>query len=111
MGKLGTIDFKGASGKSYTFTVYPWGTTFKAVGAVYVVTRRYPKSSGDGHSHEVLYVGQTGDLSARLEDHHKAECFEENQANCVCVKVEEVETTRLEIEKDLIDNYNPPCNE
>ena len=93
MAKLGGITFKGASGKTYEFTIYSWGTTFKAVAAVYVITKRYKKSSDDGYTHTVLYVGETSDLSKRFDDHHKADC------------------TRLEIEDDLIKSYDPTCND
>jgi len=111
MAKLGGITFKGASGKTYEFTIYSWGTTFKAVAAVYVITKRYKKSSDDGYTHTVLYVGETSDLSKRFDDHHKADCFEENGANCICIRFEDDQSTRLEIEDDLIKSYDPTCND
>lgn len=109
MAKLATITFKGKSGNKYTFNVYSFDTDFKAIGAVYFVTERTEKADGTG-SHTRIYVGQTGDLSERIDNHHKQDCFEENDANCICVHSESNEDKRLEIEADLIDNYNPPCN-
>lgn len=100
-----TITATGKSGKKYEFRVYPWGTSFKALGGVYLVLKRKP----DG-SYDVIYVGQTGDLSERFEDHHKQGCFNRNGKTHIAVRVEAVERTRLAIEADLIVNYNPPCN-
>ncbi|MHC1622985.1 MAG: GIY-YIG nuclease family protein [Candidatus Methanospirareceae archaeon] len=110
MAKLGTITFTGASGTDYEFNVYLWDISFKKDhGAVYIVTKRTQKSDG-GHFHTIIYVGQTGDLSTRFNDHHKQECFDSNNKNCVCVYGEQDEDACLEIEQDLIDNYDPPCN-
>src|SRR6516225_5000509 len=67
---LGTIDLKGASGKSWPFDVYLRETAFKAVGAVYVQSVRTAKTGGGG-SHQFIYVGQTGNLSNRPLNHHK----------------------------------------
>jgi len=109
MAKLGTITLTGVSGASYTFNIYPWGTSFRAVAAVYAVTKRYTDSKR-GHTHTVLYVGQTEDLSTRFDNHHKAACFTRNGANCICTDPEESESTRREVETDLIESYKPRCN-
>jgi hypothetical protein len=58
---------------------------FRAVGGVYAISRRYP--NGNTYSHQVVYFGQTEDLSVRFEDHHKEECFVQQQANCICTRV------------------------
>ena len=110
MAELGRVTFKGASGNNYTFYAYTIGTSFNKVGGVYVFTVRTPKPEG-GASHPVIYVGQTGDLSTRFDNHHKADCIVQHQSNCICILVQEDEQMRLAIEKDMIDNYNPPCND
>ena len=109
MGKLASVTFTGASGMKYDFDVYPWGTNFRPIGAVYFTTKRY--SSGNGYSHAKIYVGQTGDLLERFDNHHKIGCFRTNGANCICIHPEGVENSRRRIESDLISNYNPPCND
>ncbi len=109
MAKPADITFTGRSGTEYTFSVYPMGTSFEKLGAVYFVTRRYKNSEG-GYTHERIYVGQTENLSTRFDDHHKQSCFDRKNANSVCVYVENSERKRLEIEDDLIQNYDPPCN-
>jgi len=104
-----TLELTGASGRKYAFLVYPWGTTFKPIGCLYAVTRAMSNQAG-GQTHAIVYVGQTGDLSERFDDHHKTDCFSRRSANCICVHVESNEESRLAIEADLIAAYNPPCN-
>ncbi len=110
MAKLGTVTFTGASGSKYKFNSYKFGSNFKEnYSAVYFITNRHQNDDG-GYSHERIYVGQTEDLSTRFDDHHKQDCFDQEDANCICIYGEQNENTRLDIEQDLIDNYNPPCN-
>ena len=110
MAKLGTVTFTGASGSKYEFNSYAFGTNFKEnYGAVYFITNRHKNDDG-GYSHEKIYVGQTEDLSTRFDHHHKQDCFDQNNANCICIHGEQNENIRLNIERDLIDKYNPPCN-
>jgi hypothetical protein len=104
-----TIGFKGISGQAYTFNVHSWGTPLKSIGGIYVVTRAKPNLQG-GRTHDVLYVGQTGDLSERFDAHHKADSFRRHGATDICARVEQSERARLNIEADLIAAYNPPCN-
>ena len=85
-------------------------TDFNPVGAVYFITRRTTKPDGGG-THTHIYVGQTSDISQRLDSHHKINCFLEHNANCICIYREDNENTRVRIEADLIENYNPPCND
>ncbi len=111
MAKLADAAFAGASAKKYTFGVYPIGTSFKALGGDYVITRRTVDQDGHG-SHFIIYIGQTGDLSTRFDNHHKAQCFKNNNANCICVLLESGEKARLAIETDLCRaNEDAPCND
>jgi hypothetical protein len=64
MSKLGTITLKGKSGAKYAFNVFSRSTGFKALGAIYFMTKRTVDSDGDA-SHTLIYVGETGDLSDR----------------------------------------------
>ena len=110
MAKLATVKFTGKSGTPYEFNVYPFNTIFKDVPAVYFVTKRYQNDKG-GYSHDEIYVGETHDLSDRFDNHHKADCFAYHDANAICVHQEGNHKKRLEIESDLRDKYNPPCND
>lgn len=109
MTKFGTVTFTGVSGSDYVFTAYSRDSEFNKVGAVYFMTKRVKKNDG-GFSHTHIYVGQTGDLSDRPLNHHRTECFDENGANCVCIYPEGNKSTRLTIETDLREKYDPPCN-
>jgi hypothetical protein len=110
MARLGKITLCGASGMRYVFSAYSWGTNFKKeYGAVYFVTKRTQKT--EGIYHRVVYIGETGDLSAGFDNHRKQSCFDRHSANCICVHGEQDEDTRLDIEQDLIDNCRPPCND
>lgn len=110
MAKYGTVTFNGVSGTAYTFYAYSMDTSFKkGFGAVYFITKRIEKAEG-GASHTRIYVGQTGDLSDRFNNHYKQQCFNSHGANCICILGEQSEVNRLAIEEDLIAKYNPPCN-
>jgi hypothetical protein len=97
------ISLKGASARTYEFEVYPWGTAFNPVGAVYAVLQ----SRTDG----LIYIGQTGDLSERFDNHHQAACFTQYGKTHIGVHVESSEQRRRVIESDLIGNYRTSCNE
>lgn len=97
-----TVTLRGASGASYTFQVFAWGTAFKSLGAVYVVLR----TATDG----IIYIGQTGDLSERFDNHHKAPCFSRYGRTHIGVLMEGLESRRLAIETDLVRAHQPPCN-
>ncbi len=105
MAKVDTVTAKGAFGRSYSFDVYPWGTSFKPVGAVYLILRK--NTTGD---YTILYVGQTGDLSERFDAHHKVSCFNRHGKTHIGILLESNEQKRLAIEQDLIASYNPDCN-
>jgi excinuclease UvrABC nuclease subunit len=100
-----SITLQGGSGAKYTFELYPWGTTFKPVAGVYAVLRRDP----DGYA--VIYVGETRDLSERLQNHEHSRCFVNHGRTHIAVHQKSVERDRLAIEQDLIASYQPPCNQ
>ncbi|GMR05988.1 MAG: hypothetical protein BMS9Abin25_0569 [Gammaproteobacteria bacterium] len=105
MPKETTITLKGASGRTYEFNVYPWGTSFKPLGAVYAVLKKPPSNF------TILYIGQTGDLSTRFDDHHKQACFDRNGKTHIGIHLESTESGRLAIEADLLANYSLVCND
>jgi|SRR5579864_8060249 len=109
MAKISTMACKGESGASYTFDVYPMDQNFRTVGGIYIITERYKNTQGE-YKHRFIYIGQTEDFSSRFDDHHKADCFQQNNATCICTLVEEDEENRFAIETDLIRQHAPPCN-
>jgi hypothetical protein len=110
MARISTVKFRGGSGEEYDFEVWPFGQAFNAVGAVYVVTRRYQNAQGK-YNHEVLYVGETEDLSTRFDGHHKAACFARHKADCICTHRDDDGDSRLAKEDDLVKRYDPDCND
>jgi predicted GIY-YIG superfamily endonuclease len=107
--KIADATFSGSTGK-YAFEVYPLGTDFKNVGAVYIISRRSVDAQGKC-THTFIYIGQTGDLSERFDNHHKAKCFKNNKADCICVHFNSNEKSRLAVESDLIAGNSTPCND
>ncbi|OGQ97556.1 MAG: hypothetical protein A2521_10230 [Deltaproteobacteria bacterium RIFOXYD12_FULL_57_12] len=97
----------GSSGQKYEFAVFRWGQAFNPVGGVYLVLR---KRIGIISTHDILYIGQTGDLSERFDDHHKQGCFDRNARTHIGVRVENLEAARLAIERDRLGNYKTACN-
>lgn len=85
------------------------GTTFKNMGAVYIVTKRVVLN--DKGTHTLLYIGKTEDLSTRFDAHHKQDCFDARGGNCIGVYLIATENKRSIIEEDLISAQKPPCNE
>ncbi len=100
-----TVTFKGKSGERYAFQALPFDTRLKAVGGVYVVTRRayedrtFPTKA----SHHVLAVGQTPDLAAAFLSKAERTKLAGQGANCICLHALPDEERRLAIEKDLVE--------
>ena len=80
-------------------------TKFKAIGGVYLVTKRvfenrtFPTKA----SHQPLAIGQTADLAASFVTSAERSKLAEQGANCICVCAVADEARRIEIEKDLIE--------
>ncbi|MEQ8163329.1 MAG: GIY-YIG nuclease family protein [Smithellaceae bacterium] len=104
MAAEGKVTVTGQSGTKYDFEVYPWGTSFSPVGGLYLVLKKQPTNYG------ILYIGQTGNLSDRFDNHHQAQCFKQNGKTHIAVRGEGSEPKRLAIETDLIRNYSTSCN-
>ncbi len=109
MGKIADVTFNGKSGARYSFNVYSLDTEFESIGAVYAFTKRTVKK--DQGSHGLLYIGETEDLSERIPNHEKWPCVSQHDGNCICVHRDNDKDSRLEKETDLIQNYEPPCND
>lgn len=99
------VTVKGQSGAQYDFEVYPWGTTFNPVGGLYLVLKKQPVGN-----YNILYIGQTGNLSERFDNHHRLDAFTRNGKTHIAVRSENYEQRRLTSEADLIRNYNTSCN-
>lgn len=109
MERLGTVVFRGVSGKDYTFDVHDLNGQLGEAAAIYVVTHAY--SNGGKIMHAPIYVGQTDNLRQRFAGHHKQACFNSKNANRLCVIKEVNATARTNAETDLINGIKPICND
>lgn len=105
-----TVDWLGQSGETYTFNYYELSTNFKSVPGVYIFVKV------TGGSLSPIYVGEAEDLKDRLttnlENHHKYDCAINAGATHLCVMVVNGgEQARLDIETDIRQSYQPPCND
>jgi len=112
MATYGGITFAGKSGEKYFFHAWPLETRFKAVGAVYFVTKRvFSNKTYRIASHEGIFIGQTENLTDPFETQSQLGCFNKHGANCVCVYLDTDEKRRLAIAQDLLACHSTSCND
>lgn len=100
-----TVTWTGASGTDYTYFVYQIPPELFARPGNYI----FCKQSGDAW--EPVYIGETGDLSSRFDDHHAKLCIEQYGATHIHAHLnEDGEQARLDEEADLLKNHRTPCN-
>ena len=101
-----TYDWKGASGRVYTYNVYPMNTSWNDVAGNYI----YASRTGNGW--KAAYVGQTSSFKIRLPDHNEENCAKRNGATHIHAHTNtNGETARRSEESDLIAQHQPPCNQ
>ena len=100
-----TINFRGKSGERYRFQAWPIDTKFKAIGGIYIVTKRecLDRTFPTKATHRCLAIGQTADLAASAFTEAELSKLTAQGANCVCVYAMADETARMQVEKDLIE--------
>jgi hypothetical protein len=106
MSETPTIHWDGKSGKSYKYWIHPIGTSFKEETGNYI----FAYESKTNHWRPV-YIGQTENLSQRLENHEKEDCAKRNGATHIHSHINSYKTQRLYEEKDLILKWQPYCND
>lgn len=116
--KLGkTLKLIGVSGKQYDFSLFSFDDYvdikryFNNVPALYIFVRL---TTDKQRYEEVIYLGETGDVRTRYDNHHKENCIKSRNANCIGFYQEDgfdVETNRKVAEKDLLDAKNFHCND
>lgn len=102
-------EWKGASGKSYTYYITSISNTFNNRPGNYIYAMRNPKSGG----WKALYIGQTASLSRRPEGNYEWErAAVRNGATHVHAHVSsDDESVRRQEQEDLIQSLRPPLNE
>ncbi len=104
MYRVNTVTLRGLSGSTYDFEIHNIDTPFNPIGAVYsFATTPYIST--------LYYVGMTGDLSVRFDNHHKLPQALRLGANSILVRPVPSEMERIKIEADIIAYYKPQLNE
>lgn len=102
-----TIDWEGKSGSTYRYWIYPIGAPLKAEPGNYVFARETTPNW-----FHPIYIGETGDLSERFDNHHKMPCIRQNRATEICAHTSSSNRDiRLAEERDLLAKWNPACND
>lgn len=111
-----TLTLSGLSGKQYIFNLYTFDSflelkdAFKPIPALYLFTKRWLRDA-DSFSHDLVYLGETGDLSSRFDNHHRETCIVSRSANCIGIfSTTSVEKDRRLFEEDILGAYDFPCN-
>lgn len=101
-----TVDWTGASGQKYRYSIYSIGTSFKALPGNYIFSK-----VTEANKWRAIYIGETSDLSTRFDSHHKMPCIQRNGATHIMVHVNDSgERARRAEEADLLGNRTPACN-
>lgn len=108
MAKIANVTFT-LNGEKYAFKVYNSDVSFNDVSCVYIFTKRTVKN-GRGN-HELLYIGETGELGTRIANHEKWDCVDRHGCNCICAQRVDGKNARLDIESAFLDAYETPCND
>ena len=110
------LTLKGMSGKDYLFDLYAFDdfhtldNAFNAIPALYLFTRRF--WDGEVFRNELIYLGETSDLSKRFVFHHKEECIMLHGANCIGIFASVTnDQLRKMAEADVLNSYEFSCND
>ena len=102
-----TIQWPGQSGSEYKYWIYPIGTGFKEVPGNYIFAKETRPNTWTP-----IYIGETGDLSERFDNHHKMPCIKRQGATHIHVHTSSANAAvRRTEETDLIIKWDPPCND
>lgn len=106
MNKSPEIYWKDKSGIRHRFWIYPRGTKFnEPCPGIYIYARETSP-----HKWIPIYIGQAENVNVRLTDQEQQKRVDQHGATHVHVSIIAKEKSRLAIEKDLIQEWNPVCN-
>lgn len=107
MADEGTIQWDGRSGKTYKYWIYRIGTTFEEVPGNYVFAEETKPNT-----FRPIYIGETDNLGERFDNHHKMPCIKREGATHIHAhKNTAGQVARKAEEADLVDRWNPVCND
>ncbi|MEG6505115.1 hypothetical protein [Nitratidesulfovibrio sp. 1201_IL3209] len=107
MEPIAMTSFTGASGKAYTFAVYPLGTPLADFSGVFMFARKPQAVLDTGYS--PMFIGHSAELGSHLGRHDKRAAAVGQGADCLCVHPAD-EGERAVIAADLLQSHPTPCN-
>jgi excinuclease UvrABC nuclease subunit len=106
MSEAAEIQWSGKSGMRYRFWIYPRGTTFgEPCPGIYIHAKETTSNTWTP-----IYIGQAENINKRLTNHEQEQCVNRHGATHIHVSIFTDEASRLSAERDLIEQWGPPCN-
>lgn len=104
------VVWNGASGRKYSFELWPIGTNFNDIAGVYIFCRRLANGNWGA-----VYIGESsslkGRLSSNLATHHRLDAIKRQGATHICaLPISGHPSLRLAVETDLRQLIKPICN-
>lgn len=101
------INITGLSGEIYTFKTYPLNFDFNDWGGIYVFVNI------DIYRMEYygIYCGKTENFNQRFANHHKEKEINRYNPNAIAILFEQSKKKRTEIEIDILEGNDFPCND
>jgi len=97
--RIGNYNFEGPFENS---------ASLKRQSGVYCILGR----NSDAEQWKVVDIGEAGDVQERVATHDRSECWKRRGYRQLAVAVYYCdERTRIQVEKELRAQYNPPCGD
>ena len=106
-----TLSVNGRSGQTYTFNQFSFDDfddikgNLPEYGGIYIFTH-----ATLGQDQDPVYCGKTEDFSTRYYNHHKESFIRRHAANRISIMRVDRISLRDNIEADILENYDFPCN-
>lgn len=104
---INMIYLKGSSGERYRFYSFKDLSNLKKAGGVYLLTKKNKNESKA--CYEVIYVGETPDMSSLSVEYLSELVPNAVEANCYCIRLEEDDESRSRTYNDLKESYTVDC--
>jgi len=102
-----TMNWKGKSGKEYKYWIWDINTRFESASANYIFAKETSPNN-----FQAIYIGETGDISERFENHEKWGCITKYGATHVHThKSSPEKKDRCVEESDLLAIRTTSCND
>lgn len=110
MEKLGILELTGHSNQIYTFHTYSLKQPLSVISTIYVVCRAHQLAQGH-IEYDKLFIGSTENLTVTFNPHTHRAAFARFGANAIGIYPISNPQNRKIIELDLIEQYQPICNQ